>query len=97
MSEENASPHLRIKTSYSPCLASPIDLLNILLNPPIRMCIQEQKGKLTFSKEMSFPYSFRMLRLNSLLRTGKLENNFLTMTVVPTWRAVFFSATSSPE
>ena len=38
-----------------------------------------------------------MLRLNSLLLTGKLENNFLTVTVVPIWRAVFFSATSKPE
>lgn len=38
-----------------------------------------------------------MFRLNSLLRTGKLENNFLTVTVVPICRAVFLSATSRPE
>lgn len=52
---------------------------------------------LTFNKVISFPYSLRMLRWNSLLLTGRLENNFLTVTVVPIWRAVFLSAVSRPE
>lgn len=38
-----------------------------------------------------------MLRLNSLLLTGNVENNFSTVTVVPTWRAVFVSALTKPE
>jgi hypothetical protein len=32
-----------------------------------------------------------MFLLNSLLRTGKVENDFSTVTVVPTYRAVFLS------
>lgn len=53
--------------------------------------------KLTFNNVISFPYSRLILRLNSLFRTGKVENNFSTVTVVPTWRAVFFWDASSPE
>lgn len=37
-----------------------------------------------------------MLRWNSLLLTGKLANNFLTMTVVPILRAVFSSFINKP-
>lgn len=52
---------------------------------------------LTFNKVINFPYSFRILRWNSLLLTGKLENNFFTVTVVPICLAVFLSLTRTPE
>lgn len=38
-----------------------------------------------------------MFRRNSLLRTGKLQNNFFTVTVVPIWRAILLSAARRPE
>lgn len=38
-----------------------------------------------------------MFLLNSLLRTGKVENNFSTVTVVPTCRAAFLSLATTPE
>lgn len=57
----------------------------------------KRKGWLTFNKDISFPYSLRMFRRNSLLRTGKLQNNFFTVTVVPIWRAILLSATRRPE
>ncbi|KAL0919363.1 hypothetical protein M5K25_011451 [Dendrobium thyrsiflorum] len=61
-------------------------------NPPMDCA----EGYHTFNKEVSFPYSLLMLRLNSLLRTGKVENSFSTVTVVPTWRAVFLSEVTDP-
>ena len=56
-----------------------------------------KQKKLTFNREITFPYSFRMFLLNSLLRTGKVENNFSTVTVVPTCRAIFVWLATTPE
>ncbi|TVU29488.1 hypothetical protein EJB05_21054, partial [Eragrostis curvula] len=61
------------------------------------LALQSETGKLTFSKDITFPYSFLMFLLNSLLRTGNVENNFSTVTVVPTCRAVLLSLDTTPE